>query len=66
MVNLEKDVIALHQADCDMKKELIEKNASGEGSLESLIEQEALIGQIFKQGMTEIWEKANGITEQPE
>ena len=57
------DVKALHQADCDMQKENLQNLAKGEVTPPDFLEQQAIIGRMFKAGMTEILEKANNIIE---
>lgn len=68
MINEEfhSEVKALHQADCDMQKENLENLKNGEVSQDAFLEQQAIIGRMFKAGMEEVLQKSKAILNSPE
>ena len=52
------EIIALHQADSDMQKENLVNLKEETITPDQFLEQQAIIGRLFKAGMEEILEKA--------
>ena len=59
-----EDIIALHQFDADAQRESLDK-LKEDKNIEKFLEKQAIIGQLFRQGMTEAQALAKGIITTP-
>jgi hypothetical protein len=60
-----EDIKALHQFDCDAQKENFEK-LKEDSDVPAFLEQQAVIGRLFKAGMEDILAKSKQIINPPE
>ena len=60
--NFHSKIIALHQADCDLQKENLEQLECHKDT-ERFLEQQAIIGRLFKSGMEQILKEKNEPTQ---